>query len=259
VSITHAGRHPRFRWAALAVVAAVALVGAACGGDDDEDASDEPAEETTQAAEQADGDVAAFCQARIGLEQAFSSEEPDVDAVEALLADLEASAPTEIAGNVTGLSGALDQAAQTGSDPTGDPAFADNIGPIDQFTLSECGYETVDVTAVEYAFEGVPETVPAGTTGFTLTNDGDEAHEMVIFRITDGVTGPIEDLFAASEEEIEQNVTFAGAALADPGQSGTSFVELEPGRYGAICFVPTGGEDGPPHFTQGMTAEFEVT
>jgi hypothetical protein len=36
-------------------------------------------------------------------------------------------------------------------------------------------------------------------------------------------------------------------------------LDLEPGRYAAVCFIPIGGgEDGPPHFTGGMVAELEV-
>ncbi|MGH9110702.1 MAG: hypothetical protein ACRDZN_00110 [Acidimicrobiales bacterium] len=138
--------------------------------------------------------------------------------------------------------------------------FGENIGPIDEFALGDCGYDTVDVSGVDYAFEGIPETTPAGTTGFRFTNDGTEPHEMVIFRVNDGVTGSLEELLAAPEEDAGQNLTFAGAAFAEPGQWGATFADLEPGRYAAVCFVPVGGaEDGPPHFMQGMSGEFEVT
>jgi hypothetical protein len=259
VSITQRSRHPHRRRAGLAVVAALALIGGACGDDDDDSAADEPADETTTTEAAADGDTAAFCASRVQLEQAFNAEQPDVEAVTALLGDLQASAPADIAGNVTGLSDALAQAAESGADPTEDPAFGENIGPIDEFSLSDCGYETVEVTGVDYAFEGVPDTVQAGTVGFKLTNEGAEPHEMVIFRINDGVTAPLEELLALPEEEVGQSITFAGAAFAGPGGWGASFAELEAGRYAAACFVPVGGaEDGPPHFMEGMTAEFEV-
>lgn len=33
----------------------------------------------------------------------------------------------------------------------------------------------------------------------------------------------------------------------------------DPGSYIAVCFIPIGGgEEGPPHFTGGMVAEFDV-
>jgi hypothetical protein len=257
VTNTQRSRYPHRRRAGLAAVAIVALVGAACGDDDDDTAAADTTETTAAAGAV---DAAAFCDARIELEQAFSAEEPDVQAVMGLLGDLEASAPTDLVAKVEGLSGVLQTAAEAGGDPTEDPAFSENVTPIDEFALAECGYETVEVSGVEYAFEGLPETIAAGTAGFSFTNEGAEPHEMVVFRIDDGVTGSVDELLAAPEEEAEQNLTFAGAAFAEPGQSGVSFMELEPGRYAAACFVPVGGaEDGPPHFVHGMTAEFEVT
>ena len=61
-----------------------------------------------------------------------------------------------------------------------------------------------------------------------------------------------------------------GASFGAPGDSDTLFVDLEPGRYVIVCFLPVGatpdnmealesGElEGPPHFTQGMVEEFTV-
>ena len=160
----------------MAVVVALSLVGAACGDDDDDAATDD-----TPAADSADsgsdttaaaGDSEAFCQARVDLEAQFGAEQPDVAAVTAVLEDFQASAPDDLAENVTGLSEALAAAAESGGDPAEDPAFAGNIDPIDQYVLAECGFEQVDVSATEYKFEGMPATVPAGTLAFNLTNDG---------------------------------------------------------------------------------------
>ena len=65
-------------------------------------------------------------------------------------------------------------------------------------------------------------------------------------------------------------MTQAGGAFAAPGTEGYTAMELEPGRYMAICFLPEGatpenlpklesGEiDGAPHFTLGMISEFSV-
>lgn len=46
--------------------------------------------------------------------------------------------------------------------------------------------------------------------------------------------------------------------FAEPGKSGSAVIDLEAGRYFAACFVPVGGEDGPPHVSKGMLAAFEV-
>jgi hypothetical protein len=264
VTITQRRRNPQRWWTGLAAVVALSLVGAACGDDDDDAATDDtPAAEsgsdTTEAATGGNGDNAAFCQARVDLEAQFGAEQPDVAAVTAILEDFAAAAPADLAGNVTGLSEALAGAAESGGDPTEDPAFGENIGPLDEYVMAECGFETVEVSATEYSFDGVPATIPAGTVAVDLTNDGTEGHEIVLFKRADGEERPIEELLALPEEQMFSSLTFAGAAMAEPGQSGVSITTLDPGSYIAVCFLPTGGVEGsPPHFMEGMTAEFEV-
>ena len=132
----------------------------------------------------------------------------------------------------------------------------------------------LEVTATEYAFEGLPETVPVGTE-FTFTNGGKEAHELVLLNIPDDEKRPVEELLALPPEEAQKLGPPQGVAVAAPGQDGMvvdgTLVAEKPGRYVAVCFVPVGttelpegppqeGEEqgGPPHFTQGMVREFTV-
>lgn len=143
------------------------------------------------------------------------------------------------------------------------------------------GGETVEITAVDYEFEGVPETVEPGTE-LTLTNGSEgEVHEMVVVRIDDDETRPLEELLQIPEDEAQQVTSFAGVAVALPGEEGLTpegpVVLDKPGRYAMLCFIPTGAdpeayeqaleegaeeapeiEGGPPHFTHGMAAEFVV-
>lgn len=165
------------------------------------------------------------------------------------------------------------------------------------FLAAACGTEdeapdqpqTIDVTAVNYAFEGLPSTIAAGST-LTLYNGAtDEAHELVAFRINDDVDLTVEEILEAGEEEMEQYIAPGPPAtviVAGPGSDGTAVVGdgsiSDPGRYALACFIPTGadpdeflaaaqeageaGEDegppdvegGPPHFTEGMFAELNV-
>ena len=59
-------------------------------------------------------------------------------------------------------------------------------------------------------------------------------------------------------------IEFVAAGFAEPGDTGTVYADVKkPGRYAAVCFIPTGTHgdtegDGPPHFVQGMVAEFTV-
>lgn len=265
MTITQRRRSPQRWWTALAGVVALSLVAAACGDDDDDAATDDtPAEsadagsDTTEAAA-GEGDTEAFCQARVDLEAQFAAEEPDVAAVTGVLEEFEASAPADLAGNVTGLGGALATAAESGADPSEDPAFGENLAPIDEYVLAECGFETVEVTASEYAFDGIPASVPAGTVAFSFTNDGAEPHELIMFKRADGEERPIEELLGLPEDQMMSALSFAGAVQAEPGATTASIPTLEPGKYIGVCFLPTGGAEGsPPHFMEGMTAEFEV-
>ena len=141
--------------------------------------------------------------------------------------------------------------------------------------------ETVEVTGIDYAFEGIPTEVEASTE-FTFTNGSDkEAHEMILMRVNDGETRSLDELLALPEEEAMQAVAMKGVAVAMPGEDGQvvegELVADEPGRYVALCFIPVGADPdsmaeamesegpppedpnaGPPHFVQGMKTEFTV-
>ncbi|HWH35362.1 MAG TPA: hypothetical protein VNT56_08610 [Acidimicrobiales bacterium] len=144
--------------------------------------------------------------------------------------------------------------------------------------------DTVDITGVDYAFEGVPQSVPAGTTlAFTNGSEG-EVHELVALRIDDDQNRPLEELLGLPDEEAEEVTEFQGVSVALPGEQGTvvegDLTLDEPGTYALLCFIPTGADPavyeeilanpppegegppdvpgGPPHFTQGMVAELTV-
>jgi plastocyanin len=107
----------------------------------------------------------------------------------------------------------------------------------------------IEVVGVEYAYEGLPTSVPAGTT-LTFANDGVEVHEMVLNRIADGVTETFEELLAmdAAGVDLEAegfiDTDFGGQQLlAVPGQTADDSVTLDDeGRYVVLCFIPTGME-----------------
>ena len=141
---------------------------------------------------------------------------------------------------------------------------------------SPAGGADVTVTGVEYAYQGVPEGAKTGTV-VSFVNGGTEVHEIVAVRRNEGVTTPLEELLAMPDTESEKLVTFLGVAVASPGESAPETITLDqPGRYVFICFIPVGTTelpslapdatpnesflpDGPPHFVQGMVAEFTVT
>jgi hypothetical protein len=142
--------------------------------------------------------------------------------------------------------------------------------------------ETFEVTGVDYAFEGLPETMPAGGM-LTFTNaSAVEAHELVVVRIPDEETRPVSELIELPNEELAtvfpQDAPPALVSIAGPNAEGMAVVGdgtiSEPGRYAVVCFIPVGADPetimspdvttppgeqpGPPHALSGMYAELIV-
>lgn len=241
-------------------IAAAALLLAACGGDG-----------FLGIGGGDDDQTATFCQGLVDGEAAFQGE-PDPAEVSGILDTLEANAPQAIEGEVPVLVAGVRTVLETGDFSAMDtPEWNSAEDAIDAYVVDNCGWDTVEVTAVDYSFSGMPAEVDAGTFAIDFGNDGTELHEMAILRINDGVTEGIQELLALPEEEAMAKVTPVGGAFAMPGESDTTFVALEPGRYALLCFVPTGAtpdtmeamesgvfEGGPPHAMQGMISEFTV-
>jgi hypothetical protein len=256
---------------AAAMLALVSLGVAACGSDDDTDTTATTAVDTTTDDGAAAGDAAAFCDGLIEFNSAVNdvdlgddSSADEVKAVGDQLAELwgpiAENAPDDLAAQTEELAGVLEQLqAGDGEAFNSDETFATYSEVVDGATDS-CGYESVGVTAVDYGFEGVPATIPAGNVAFDFTNSSEsEEHEMIVFSKADGVDLTFDEILALPEDEAETKIQFTAAAFAPPGESGASLATLEPGDYVMVCFIPVGGaEEGPPHFTQGMKQEFTV-
>ena len=87
------------------------------------------------------------------------------------------------------------------------------------------------------------------------TNNGAEAHEMVVLQVPEGVDpmGLLDGTVA------EEDVMFIGHVGVDaPGSMAEmTLVGLPVGQYTLVCFYPSA--DGAPHAAHGMIAPFEVT
>ncbi|MGH9213054.1 MAG: hypothetical protein ACRD2C_20645 [Acidimicrobiales bacterium] len=128
---------------------------------------------------------------------------------------------------------------------------------------------TVTVTAAEYSFDGLPDTLDAGETTFELVNEGQEVHELIVYRRNDGTTQPVEELLTLPDDQVLELVTPVTTVeqfTALPSETATGAVDLDPGDYIALCFVPVGLTDfeseppagAAPHAAHGMVAEFTV-
>ena len=110
----------------------------------------------------------------------------------------------------------------------------------------------------DYTFT-VDKPLTAGHHVLKVTNNGAQAHEVVVVALPPGKK--IADLGTWVEKSLMQGPPpgrpIGGMATLAKGRSGTFPIDLKPGRYGMICFVPD-AKDGKPHFDHGMTQEFTV-
>jgi hypothetical protein len=251
---------------ALVVVAALGLVAAACG-DDDDTAAEDTGPDTTEAPSE-------FCDQIIEALTYLDEDEPDPARAEELFSTAIESAPGDTGASID-TAFTKYQAAFSGGNPDeafftllSDEDFGAAFEDIDGAMESECGSEPLDLVTEEYAFSGAPETLEAGRYTLDIDNQGTEAHEAIMFRVNDDVDLTAEELLALPEAQFEKKITSTGESFALPGTNGLSdYIEVEPGRYVIVCYLPKGatpealqsGEGlGAPHHTEGMFAEITV-
>jgi hypothetical protein len=217
-----------------------------------------------------------FCGGFVGIEMAFKNAPEDPAELEAFAAEqlspnvelIRANLPEgELGEHVTVMIDAVDSVVETGDFGAFETEeFSSASAGVYGSLEDACGIPDVDVTAVDYAFDGVPQTLDAGLVTFVLTNESEagEFHEIALVKIKDDVDLSLEELLALGEEESEAMIeTFGGAAFAPPTATSGTVLELTPGRWIYACFIPVGsvGETegtGPPHFVEGMAGELIV-
>lgn len=118
------------------------------------------------------------------------------------------------------------------------------------------GFPELLVTTADLHFLA-PDTVAAGLTRVRMKNTSTEEHHVQLIRIEEGHTF---DEFRSAVMEgrfAEPWMIMVGGPNAPPaGGSSETIVELEPGLYGMICFVP--GADGVAHVMKGMVRSLAV-
>jgi hypothetical protein len=175
--------------------------------------------------------------------------------------------------------------AACGDDDDAEPAATEPAAPVAEPPVEETAAATVEVVAFDYGYNGIPDTVEAGTV-FTLVNTAPaELHEFVALRLPDDETRPVSELVTLPIEELGAILAVEPAAvllaLPDGGQMIPAVGDgtlAEPGRYAIICMIPEGADPqgyldaaaaseggppevdgGPPHIALGMFAEVTVT
>lgn len=235
-----------------------------CGlGDDGEPGADEGAAPVEIAPENEE-----YCAIATELDSQESF--PSIEQMEAI----RAAAPEVIADEINVV---VDAIVAAGDDPFAafeDPEVDAAFGPIEDFEEEFCGIDhsdgedeeaeqdpsvtepdesaaQVSVTATEYAF-AVDPAPASGRTQFTMTNQGEERHVMLVFKIAEGST--MEDVLGSEGDEgVEEEFESDSAAA---GEQAILTLDLTSGDWGMVCYIPTA--DGTPHYEEGMQTEFTV-
>ena len=133
--------------------------------------------------------------------------------------------------------------------PVGDAA-ATSVPPDEILELPTDGVEGL-IHVFDYGF-ALPEGFD-GSGRFTVTNDGEQSHELTIYRIGDG--GSYDDYAATVESGGAPDPVvypgYGGVTPIEPGDSTIVELQLPPGEYVFICFIPDTGDEAP-HFAHGM-------
>jgi hypothetical protein len=217
----------------------------------------------------------AFCDAALKVDQAFSAvgdrgpTKKQAQALDQALSGAESTAPPEVTTDVQSIAGIIRSAAQSNQDPTENPTFEQNLAVIDQYRYNSCGYTQLDVTGIEYEFEGLPKTLPAGKVAIRFTDTGAELHELQVFRVKG--KDSVKKIVGLSEKEQRKKGEQLGGTFAAQGQTSYAFADMtKPGRYGVVCHLPVGstspeaieeaGEahDAKSHAQRGMYATITV-
>ncbi len=113
------------------------------------------------------------------------------------------------------------------------------------------GTGAITVTETEYRIT-MPTTLHTGRRTFSVTNIGTESHELVLVR-TDLAPGALPRAGAKVDETSPRlRVVAETAGTLRPGTTRSMTVTLAPGRYVALC-------DLPSHYGLGMRVGITVT
>lgn len=237
-------RPKRVALAAGATVALFATLAAACGSDD------------------ADGPATAACDAAVDYGAAFASGPQDPAEIPAFAKERMLPIAEALEGGLEGdalaAATALREAIATVADG-GDmgvletPEVVEARATIGAAIHDGCDLQQVSVSAIDWAFTGIPDELPSGRISFAVDYEGKDEHEMVVFRRNDDSTSTLDEILELPGEEMMSQVTMTGVTYGSPGTTSYLTADLEPGTYFLLCFLPQHGEeDGMPHFMAGM-------
>lgn len=119
---------------------------------------------------------------------------------------------------------------------------------------------TADVTLTEVDFSySLSTPLTAGRHVVKILNEGTQPHEFELVRLADGKT--LDDLMAwgATAEGDLPGSSLGGAAPMMPGDVQYVSLDLAPGNYVILCFVPDPMKEGMVHAAEGMLLPLTIS
>jgi len=150
-----------------------------------------------------------------------------------------------------------------GGDDGSAPDFAQ--GMLRELTVTEATAEVPDsalpqpdatIELVDYQF--VVDGLKSGSQLVRYSNDGTETHEAIMFRLQEGKTISDFMTFIQAEDDSSGPPPFDGepsVTILSPGSVTYTTLNLEPGNYILVCFLPSESHDNTPHAMLGMISE----
>lgn len=137
-------------------------------------------------------------------------------------------------------------------------------GMLKPFTVTGSGaavatYPAADVTIrlTNYDFV-MSQPLTAGHHVIQIETDSTQLHEMLIARLNDGKTALELAQWAEKPNGPPPGMPLGGVTGIAPGQKNTIEVDLTPGEYALICFMPD-AKDGKPHYEHGMVKQVKIS
>lgn len=108
----------------------------------------------------------------------------------------------------------------------------------------------------DYTF--TPSTpLTAGKHTIRIENGATQSHELFLVRLAPGKQMSDLPAWVGKMEGPPPAIPMGGVPAMSPNMVSYITVDLAPGDYGFICFLPD-AKDGKPHFTHGMIQQFHV-
>lgn len=115
----------------------------------------------------------------------------------------------------------------------------------------------ISVTMTDYAWQVTP-AITAGKHVIRLENQATQPHEMFIVRLEKGKTPMEMAQWTESLQGPPPGMPLGGTSGQQKGTVVYVPVDLAPGEYALMCFIPD-AKDGKPHYVHGMMKAFTVS